>query len=1132
MRNNIKLKYKIIVFVIIAFLQAGLFNTIISFSEENQETTQARTSQTIADGTYVIRSAINEKFVLDVLGASQDNGANVQLYEYSADNQKKFKVTHLGNGYYSIVAVHSNKALDVKDASKEKGANVWQYEQNGTDAQKWMIKDAGNGYYSIISKCNGLYVDVLDAKASNYTNIQMCDGNGLNAQKFKFEKVTNESQGGNNNQGSSNSPVVGTQTIANGTYVIRSSIDEKFVLDVLGASQENGANVQLYEYTADDQKRFKVTYLGDGYYSIIALHSSKSLAVEGASQEKGANVYQWEYSGSDAQKWVIKEAGNGYYSIISKCNGLYIDVLNASASNYTNIQMCDGNGLNAQKFKFEKVADGNQGGNTPPVVGTQTIADGTYVIRSSIDEKFVLDVLGASQENGANVQLYEYTADDQKRFKVTYLGDGYYSIIALHSSKSLAVEGASQEKGANVCQWEYSGSDAQKWVIKEAGNGYYSMVSKCNGLYVDVLNASASNYTNIQMCDGNGLNAQKFKFEKVTDENQGGDDNQGGNEPGDDNTIQGEKTIEDGTYVISSALNSKFVLDVLGGSQDNGANVQLYEYSAVAQKRFKVTYLGDGYYSIIAVHSNKSLDVKDASQEKGANVWQWEQNGTDAQKWVIKEAGNGYYNIISKCNGLYMDVLNANASNSTNIQMCDGNGLDAQKFRFESLSINIDTAKYPGYKERIEALMEKHPSWNFELLYTGLKFDEVIAGEHAVHARNLVPSSYGGEWICPVCGTKLYDSGWYCASEKAIANYMDPRNFLDETNVFQFQDLNEYINGVCSLEGIQSQINGTFLQNYANAIDNACKNQNVNSYYIITRIIQEQGRNGTTIGKGMDGGDGKTYYNPFNIGASGDGYDQIYANALARAKKEGWDTMQKAIEGGITFCKQNWLENYQNTLYQNKFDIDTRNGTSLYTHQYMQNLMAAYSEARLMRGMYADTNKLDSNFTFIIPVYEEMSSTLSPVPSDNQETAPINVQITANGGLWLRKEANTSSETLRLIPQGETILSVQRGINSDWQKVITTDGVIGYMSGTYLKQVDDVTNCNYIARVKTSDGSGCYIRVGPSIQLDRITALTEGTSVTVINEGTYNHIDGYDWCRIQLSDGRQAFMPSRYLVRN
>ena len=444
---------------------------------------------------------------------------------------------------------------------------------------------------------------------------------------------------------------------------------------------------------------------------------------------------------------------------------------------------------------------------------------------------------------------------------------------------------------------------------------------------------------------------------------------------------------------------------------------------------------------------------------------------------------------------------------------------------------NIDTGRYPGYRDLLDNLQSKHPEWSFKLLYTGISLDEAIRGECALHSRNLVPSSYSGEWVCSACGTRLYDSGWYCASEKAVSYYMDPRNFLDETNVFQFLDLNSYNSDSVSLGGIQTKVNGSFLHNYADAINNACRNTNVNPYYIIARLIQEQGYSGTRIGTGMDGGNGRTYYNPFNIGASGNGYDAIYANALATAKENGWDSMQKAIEGGIAFCKKNWLENYQNTLYQNKFDIDSTNGTSLYTHQYMQNLMGAYSEARTLRSMYANTGKLDSEFTFIIPVYEGLSSSLSAQPAYNSETTPINVRVTANGGLNLRNDADINSSTIRIVAQGEVVLSVQRGINSNWQKIILNDGTIGYMSGNYLQQVNDVTNCNYSAYVKTSDGSGCYIRVGPSTRLDRITALTDGTWLTVINEGTYNNIDGFNWVRVLLSDGRQAFMPSKYLSR-
>ena len=905
-----------------------------------------------------------------------------------------------------------------------------------------------------------------------------------------------------------------TKTIEEGTYVIKSAINDKFVLDIEDASKANGANLQIYQSNGTNAQKFTVKYLNNGYYTIESVNSGKVLDVDDAKKTQGTNVQQYDSNNTDAQKWTIKKNSDGTCSLVSKCNNLYMDVKDGIASNSRNIQVYGGNGTKAQKFKFEKVADSINYSEK----AEKTISDGTYTIKSAINDKFVLDIDNASKSNGANVQIYQSNGTNAQKFKVKYLNNGYYTIESVNSGKVLDVDNAGKNQGTNVQQYGSNNTDAQKWIIAKNTDGTYSIVSKCNNLYLDVKDGIASSGKNIQVYGRNGTRAQKFKFEAVTNNSES-------------NNVKPQKTIADGTYTIKSSLNTKYVFDIAWGSTQNYGNLQLYQDSTVGQQRFKVKYLGDGYYSITAAHSGRVLDVSNAGKTNGTNVQQYSSNNSDAQKWIIAKNSDGTYSIVSKCNNLYMDVKDGIAGNNRNIQMYSGNGTKAQKFVFveSKNNINIDETKYPGYKEKIQDLIDKHPNWNFELLYTGLKFDNVVAGEYRVHSRNLVPTSYGGEWICSVCGTTLYDSGWYCASEKAIAYYMDPRNFLDETNVFQFQNLNSYLNGVCSLEGVKSKVSGTFLQNYANDIDTACRNKNVNSYYIVARLLQEQGNAGTTIGKGMNGGDGKTYYNPFNIGASGNGWTEIYKNALATAKSYGWDTMEKALEGGIDFCKKNWLENYQNTLYQNKFDIDTRNGTALYEHQYMQNLMGAYSEARTLKSMYANTGKTDANFTFIIPVYEKMNTTAYAMPVNNSEISPINVKVTANGGLYLRESANTSSKQLRLIPQGTVILSVQRGINSNWQKVITEDGVIGYMSGTYLSVVNDVTNCYYTAKVKTNDGSGCKIRVGPSIYLDQITALSDGTEVRVIDKGRYNNIDGYDWCRIQLSDGRQAFMPIKYL---
>ena len=744
------------------------------------------------------------------------------------------------------------------------------------------------------------------------------------------------------------------------------------------------------------------------------------------------------------------------------------------------------------------------------VKGTQTIADGTYTIKSALNEEMVLDIGGASRENGGNVQLWYNTNVPQQKYRVKYLGNGYYSMAVEHTGKMVDVSAGYAADGTNVQQYDSNGTDSQKWIIQDAGDGYYYIISKLGDFYLTAQNGKSDAGTNIQINSKQNSKAQKFKFYKK--------------EP-----IKGTQTVADGTYTIKSALNEELVLDIGGASRENGGNVQLWYNTNVPQQKYKVKYLGNGYYSMSVEHTGKMVDVSGGVGNDGTNVQQYDSNGTDSQKWIIQDAGDGYYYIISKLENLYLTVANGKAQAGANIQINNAQNSKAQKFKIEKANkINIDTTKYPGYKEKIEKLMDLHPNWNFKVLYTGLKFSDAVAGEYEVRSANLVPTSYGGEWIS---GTTLYDTGWYGASEKAIAYVMDVRNYLNEVDIFQFQDLNDYLYGVCTIDGIKEQVKGTFLQDYAQDIDTACKNENVNPYYIIARLFQENGRNPQNGTYKMNGGDGKYYYNPFNIGATGNTKAEVYNNALKRAKSEGWNTMVKALQGGIYFCKKNWLENYQNTLYQNKFDIDSTNGTALYSHQYMQNLFGAYSEAQTLQGMYKKTNKIDSSFTFIIPLYENMPKELSTEPSNKQESYIINVQTTGTN-IRIRKDASTSSEILREIAnKGTILLSVQRGVNSNWHKVITSDGLIGYVSGDYIAQIDDVKTCNYKAKVKTHDGDGCNIRIGPSTELDKITALSDGTEVTVIDDSTYKKINGYDWSRILLSNGIQAFIPSEFLAK-
>lgn len=888
------------------------------------------------------------------------------------------------------------------------------------------------------------------------------------------------------------------QEIEDGIYTIKSALNEQYVLDIEASSQKNGGNLELWNNGNTDNQRFILKYLGDGTYSIVALHSKKAIDVEEGRKEKGTNILQWSYHGGNNQRWIIKSTGNGNFNIISKGNGLYLDIPNSKAGNGSNVQVWTQNGAKNQEFKFVKQDDNK---------GTKTINNGIYLIESSTDTSKTLEIPRSSLVTGEKLGVWNKNSTVNQKFEFTYRDNGYYTISAVHSDKYLDISEGSKNDGAEVIQWNYHGGNNQQWKIQDAGNGYFNIISRCNGLYLTI------DGTSVKTCKENASLVQKFKLEKP------------------ETTITGEKTIEDGRYIIASKVNTSYVIDIPASSTKNGEIIEIWRNRLTDNQKFDVKYLGNGYYTIKAVHSEKVLEVPNNAMKIGTKITQNADNTSDAQHWIIKKAEGEYYYIISKSSELYMEIDKQEAKPGVNLQIQNHTGYDMQKFKFcnPNTLIDIDDNKYPGYKESLENLKLAHPNWNFKFLYTGLNFSDAVSGEYEVRSANLVPTSYGGEWIS---GTTLYDTGWYGASEKAIARFMDPRNFLNEVDVFQFQDVNDYLYGVCTLEGIQEQVNKSFLQDYAIDIDTACRNENVNPYYIIARLFQENGRNPKNGTYKMNGGDGKYYYNPFNIGATGDSKSEVYNNALARAKREGWDTMVKALQGGIYFCKKNWLENYQNTLYQNKFDIDSTNGTSLYSHQYMQNLFGAYNEAKSLQGMYDRTGRLDSDFTFIIPLYENMPKDLSPEPKNNQESYIINVKTTGTE-IRIRKEASTDSEILREIAdKGTVLLSVQRGINSNWHKVVTKDGLIGYVSGAWLEQIDDVKTCNYSARVKTNDGKGCYIRIGPSTRLDMAgSGLSDGTYVTVIDDSTYKNIDGYDWSRIMLSNGRQAFMPSKYLTR-
>ena len=448
----------------------------------------------------------------------------------------------------------------------------------------------------------------------------------------------------------------------------------------------------------------------------------------------------------------------------------------------------------------------------------------------------------------------------------------------------------------------------------------------------------------------------------------------------------------------------------------------------------------------------------------------------------------------------------------------------AESNRYVYDGSNLDTSKYPGFKEKLDTLKANHPNWKFIIMETGLDFEQVIKAQYTGHLgtpKNLIQGK-SGEWICSICGDRVYDTGnWKCASEQAIRYYMDTRNWLvDSPYLFQFL-ATDYLE--TTDDKVYGSLNGTFLYSRENAsiINRVCREKNANPYYIIARLLQEQGNAGGATSKMVDT-DGTVYYNLFNIGASGNTQQEVYNNALARAKREGWTSIEKCLSDGITFLFSAYINNKQNSIYLNKFDVESYGG--LYIRQYMQNIEAPKSEGTSMYNKMRSAGLLNENLTFIIPVYENMSSLSSSSPDSSIEAYPKNIRVkVGHSNVMIRSGRSTTSTPVgKIADSSVVVLSVER-YSDGWHKVVLEDGTNGYVkfNTSYLEEIDDITNCYEEVTVTNSD---VILRVGPGYNQLEITHLNKGQVIHRIdNTGRY-YIDGKIWDRVILSDSRQGFV--------
>lgn len=671
----------------------------------------------IPDGKYVISSMLNSKYVLDVKNGSMNNSANIELSTFNneTDNQA-FIVSHDAQGYITFTNAKSGKVLDVSGGKAGNSKNVQQYESNGTRAQKWVVKKSNKGYMIISALDSNYVLDVSGGKANNGTNVQLYSGNGSDAQNWNIEKFVSKYEQ-LDVLASSNKNV-----IADGVYVISSSMNSKYVLDVKGGSTSNCGNIQLYVNNESTAQAFKVSHDAQGYVIFTNVNSGKVLDVSGGIASNGRNVQQYTSNGTRSQKWVIKKSGNGYTIVSALDSNFVLDLSSGRVNNSQNIQLYTSNDSNAQKWNLTKYLSKQEKLDQLAAENKNTLADGVYKIGNAQNSNYVLDIASGSKNNGANVQLYLSNGTTAQSFKVTHDTNGYVTFTNVNSGKALDVSGGKVVNSRNIQQYYSNGTKSQKWIVKKSNSGY-TIISALDSNYVlDLSGGKVVNSRNIQLYQSNGSTAQQWTFEKNITER----------ERLDEMATQNKSMMDDGVYYIKNR-DVKFALDVSGGSVYSGANVQLYSLNKTDAQKWLVSHDSKGYVSFKNVNSGMYLTATGSSN--GANVNQQSSSNGYNQKWIIAFDSSQNIKLVSGLNStLVIDVSGGKIQNGSNIQLYTSNNSAAQKWVFEYISkdVQVSLTKIMGTSQTNVAQMVRYYKANasgydtFKAKYEG-KYDGSLA---------------------------------------------------------------------------------------------------------------------------------------------------------------------------------------------------------------------------------------------------------------------------------------------------------------------------------------------------------------------------------------------------------------------
>lgn len=441
-----------------------------------------------------------------------------------------------------------------------------------------------------------------------------------------------------------------------------------------------------------------------------------------------------------------------------------------------------------------------------------------------------------------------------------------------------------------------------------------------------------------------------------------------------------------------------------------------------------------------------------------------------------------------------------------------------------------------SYKTSLRGLHAENPKWIFKAQVTGLDWGSVLIKERKVGV-SLLSASTAEAWKSFDDGAydftknayKTFDGTWNAADSRVVAYYLDPRNFLNETAIYQFMD-HKFDKDSQTTAMIRVIAAGSFLDttDYVNWIYSSGQSAGVNPNVITSIIRQEQGTAGTSGSISGTFPNYVGYYNHFNVGAYTTSTMTATQRGLWWAKGEGigattygrpWNSPSKSITGGALYYKANYLDNNQNTFYLKKFNV--MNGDDkVATHQYMTHILAAANEGISLGKAY--TAYPDNALIFCIPVYNNMPTTAVAKPgttgnNDNVLNSLRVLNATTEAPYTLTRTTGTTGFTRYTSAYSVTVPStvtkiIMNGVAHNNVSYVSADA--NYIT---LGAIDAALPTGYLNKGTTTlttlvTADSLDVRSGAGATYAKIGSYNKGITVTVT--GTLNDLAGIPWYKV------------------